>query len=101
MIVQVMLLGTLLSVIACSDIGSNYFQQDVNEATQDAVARRYGMPHQVDHQQDGRSAWVYFKRGSATSSFTGSATSTYCRAYVLTFDKQGVLREWREDDCSG
>ncbi len=99
-IIMRVLLCSAVALAACSDMEGSYFKQRVNEATQDAVARRYGMPHKVDRLQDGRSAWTYFERGSGTASFSGTAKSHYCRAYVLTFDTQGVLRDWREDHCT-
>lgn len=96
-----LLLSALLSMPACSEFETGYFRERVNEATQDAVAHRYGSPHRIDNAQDGRSVWIYYDRGSGTSSYTGYARSTYCRAYFLAFDEQGVLRDWRQDDCSG
>jgi hypothetical protein len=97
-LVRALLSGALV-LAACSDMEGTYFRQRVNEATQDAVGRRYGTPHKVDRLEDGRSTWTYYERGSGTSSFTGYAKSSYCRAYVLTFDAQGVLRDWREEGC--
>lgn len=84
---------------ACSEFETGYFRDRVNHATQETVAHRYGSPHLIDKVQDGGSVWTYFDRGSATSSYTGYAKSSYCLAYVLTFDKQGVLRDWRQDHC--
>jgi len=98
-IIVLLLLIVLPFFLACGEIETGYFRDRVNQATQDAVVHRYGSPHRVARAQDGRSEWIYFDRGSATSSFTGYARSTYCREYILTFDEQGVLRDWRQDDC--
>lgn len=89
----------LMWLAACGVIETAYFKNRVDEATQDMVARRYGHPHRLETREDGRSVWTYFDRGSSTASYAGTARSSYCRAYVLTFDEPGILREWREEDC--
>ena len=91
----------IVGVIGCTEYETGYYKGRVNEATQEVVTRRYGMPHDRHEMEDGRTIWTYFDRGSGTSGYTGYARSSYCRAYVLTFDQQGVLRDWRQDDCSG
>lgn len=96
----------LLSVVvaglsACSELETKYFKDRVNEVSQDIVARRYGTPHRAETLSDGRSVWTYFDRGSGTSGYAGTARSSYCRAYLLTFDQESMLREWRQQDCSG
>lgn len=91
----------VLGFAACSEIETGYFQNRVNEATQDMVARRYGAPHQLEKRADGGSVWTYFDRGSATAGYAGTARSSYCRGYVLTFDGQEVLRDWKQRECRG
>lgn len=90
-------LGTLL---ACSEFGAVYFQDGVNKVNQDNVAKRYGAPHKLEKLQDGRIVWTYFDRGSGTSGYSGYARSSYCRAYILTFDQNEVLRDWQQQDCA-
>lgn len=89
----------LLGPVSCDLRGGAYFQDKVNEATQEKVAKRYGYPHKTEALQNGGEVWTYYDRGSGTASYTGYATSTYCRAYVLTFDKEGVLRDWAQQQC--
>lgn len=86
---------------ACGEFETKYFKDRVNEVSQDIVARRYGAPHRAEQLADGRSVWTYFGRGSGTSGYAGTVRSGYCRAYLLTFDRQHVLRDWRQQDCSG
>lgn len=90
-----------IGFLACSEFETGYYQGRVNEATQEVVAGRYGVPHDRREISGGRTVWTYFDRGSGTSGYTGYAQSRYCRAYVLTFDEQGVLRDWQQEDCSG
>lgn len=36
------------ALVACSQFETGYFQSKVGQATQDAVAHRYGEPHKID-----------------------------------------------------
>jgi hypothetical protein len=92
--------AAIMSAPACSEYETGYYKGRVNDATQEVVMRRYGTPHDRQEMKDGRTVWTYFDRGSGTSGYTGYARSQYCRAYVLTFDQDGILRDWRQDDCS-
>lgn len=97
---QVVLTVLVFAIVSCDRfIETAYFQHKVNEATQETVGKRYGPPHQTEVLQNGGEAWTYYDRGSGTASYSGYATSTFCRAYVLTFDKQGVLRDWSQHQC--
>lgn len=97
-------LGTLLLgllVLSACGGGSKYFQDGVNEATQAMVGKRYGTPHKVQPSTDGGETWTYFERGSGTAGFSGQARGGGCRAYVLQFDKQTILRDWQQQPCQG
>lgn len=85
---------------ACGEFETGYFQSRVNQVTQEEVSKRYGAPHKQDQQADGRALWTYYVRGSGTSGYSGYARAEYCRAYLLTFDRQGILRDWRDQDCA-
>ena len=90
----------LAVVSGCGEFETGYFQSKVNQVTQEEVAKRYGTPHKQEKQPDGRSQWTYFVRGSGTSGYSGYARAEYCRAYLLTFDQQGMLRDWHDQDCA-
>ncbi len=85
---------------ACTGCESQVFRDQVDEATQEKVAGSLGAPHTVDTLPDGRSVWTYFERGSSTSGYGGFMGASPCTAYVLTFDQDGVLREWKQEDCT-
>lgn len=91
---------SLLALSACSG-GSKYFQDAINQATQDMVGKRYGTAHKTQATADGGEAWTYFERGSGTASFGGQVRGAGCRAYVLTFDNERVLRGWEQLPCQG
>ncbi len=90
----------LLVLSACSG-SSKYFHDAVNEATKEMVGKRYGTPHKTQAAKDGGEVWTYFERGSGTAGFGGQVRGGSCRAYVLTFDKQAVLRGWEQQPCQG
>jgi hypothetical protein len=89
----------LMGLVACAEFETGYFQSRVDEATAQTVASRYGAPHKVERPEGSQTIWTYFDRGSATSGYAGTARSTYCRAYVLTFDRQDILRGWQQQEC--
>jgi hypothetical protein len=82
----------------CAD-GSGGFKGRVNEATEEMVAKRYGPPHQIEQREGNQTVWTYFDRGSGTSSYVGTARSTFCVTYLLTFDREGILRVWQQQEC--
>lgn len=96
---QASLLLLALVTVSCGMIETQYFKDRVNEVSQDRVVRRYGPPHDVEPFENGGETWIYYDRGSATASYAGYAESKYCRAYLLSFDKEGVLRDWSEQIC--
>jgi hypothetical protein len=89
----------LMGLVACAGYETEHFKGRVNEATEVMVAKRYGLPHKVEQLGDDREVWTYFDRGSGTSSYAGTARSTSCIAYLLTFDGQGILRAWQQQEC--
>ncbi|HWG97290.1 MAG TPA: hypothetical protein VN647_09420 [Nitrospira sp.] len=94
-----LLLVALVALFACSEFETAYFQDKVDHVTQNVVAGRYGMPHKEERLPAGGSVWTYFDRGSGTVGYTGHAESSKCKAYLLTFDQSGVLRDWKQQDC--
>lgn len=85
---------------ACGGFQTGYFQGQVNQATQEIVFKRYGAPHKLEKLPDGGSIWTYFDRGSGTSGYSGYVRTSYCRAYIMTFDQTEVLRDWKQEDCA-
>lgn len=90
-----------LFVLSACSASSKYFQDGVNEATQEMVGKRYGSPHKTQSASDGGEVWTYFERGSGTAGYGGQVRGGGCRAYVLTFDQQTVLRRWEQQQCQG
>lgn len=84
---------------ACSGLESERFKNRVNEATADQVVKRYGTPHRSEQRAGGMTEWTYYERGSGTAGYSGIAKGGFCHAYVLTFDAETILRDWKQDDC--
>ncbi len=90
----------LIALVAgCSELEGERFKNRVNEATADQVVKRYGAPHNSEERPGGKTVWTYYERASGTAGYSGIARGGFCRAYVLTFDREKILREWRQDDC--
>lgn len=85
---------------ACSEFETAYFKNKVDHVTQNVVAGQYGMPHKEERLPAGGSVWTYYDRGSGTVGYSGHAASNKCEAYLLTFDQSGVLRDWKQQDCT-
>ena len=83
-IVAVMTLGLL----ACASERERYFKQNVNQVSQDAVAKRFGPPTHTQELTTGETVWSYESRDGSD-----------CTAYILTFDRTKVLRDWKEQKC--
>ena len=87
----------LVCSVACAKYSLSRLDAAVGTATQQEIAQALGPPHAI---RERGAQWVYFERGSATSGYSGTARSTMCREYVLTFDQNSVLRGWKRQDCA-
>jgi hypothetical protein len=73
----------------------NYLTEAAGHANQRQVRAKLGVPNLTARSLDGGTIWTYhYVRGAP-----GSA-ATECLEYALTFDKQGVLRSWIQEDCT-
>lgn len=48
----------IVGVMGCTEYETGYYKGRVNEATQEVVTRRYGMPHDKQEMEDGRSGLI-------------------------------------------
>jgi hypothetical protein len=94
----VVLSALLGGILSCSDEGE-YFKKKVNEVTTDRVSKRYGSPHKIEELEGNEARWTYYRRSSGTVGYTGIARGESCQAYVLTFDRHNVLRDWQQASC--
>jgi hypothetical protein len=77
-----------LTLMACESERERYFEKHVNQASQDAVAQRFGPPHRVQELSTGGAVWSYEYRNRSD-----------CAVYILRFDPEKILRDWNERTC--
>jgi len=87
------LMGAGCSVFISKE--TRYLKAAQDHATQDQVRERLGEPKFTAVTADGEPIWVYqviwVDQGVQNKWGTPGA---WCDEYVLTFDKQGILRDW-------
>ena len=74
---------------------TQYLRSAKNKATQEEVRQQLGEPKLVAATKTGEAIWVYhvYLQDPGPANKWGAA-GTWCDEYVLTFDKQGILRDW-------
>jgi hypothetical protein len=78
----------MVMLTACAAWQETYLTQALNQATQDEVVRTLGPPHLSRDLASGDAVWSY-----------GFTNSVSCTAYILTFDRQKILRDWHWNPC--
>ncbi len=72
-----------------------YLESAQDRATQEEVRQRLGPPHLMASTKAGEPVWVYqVLQTEMSNQNSWGAPGTWCDEYVLTFDKQGILRNW-------
>lgn len=72
-----------------------YLESAEGRATQDEVQQELGAPRLKTRTPAGESVWIYEVREVEVGSQNSwSSFGSWCDEYVLTFDRQGVLRRW-------
>lgn len=92
-LVGLALLGTACSLFVAKE--TLYLESAQDRATQEEVRQHLGKPHLVASTKEGEPIWVYqiyYEETGAQNKW--GAPGTWCDEYVLTFDKQDILRNW-------
>ena len=72
-----------------------YLRSATDRDGQNEVRRQLGRPMLTDSTKTGEAVWVYQVREREKGGYNGSTVGgSWCDEYVLTFDKQGILRSW-------
>jgi len=72
-----------------------YLKTAQDRATQEEIRQRLGAPHVATSTQTGDPVWVYeIHELEPGSQNTWASVGSWCDEYVLTFDRQGILRRW-------
>ncbi len=108
-----------LVVVGCAPWRDRYFDGGVGELTQDDIKEKLGKPHQVkDPLLSDETVWKYrfalteseldpwgiktlglTAKEAMGSAGTGPKQKIYCYVYILSFDKEKVLRQWERVLC--
>ena len=114
-----LIMGLCSLLMSCAPWRDSYFDGGVDELTQSEVREKLGNPHTVDDPLlSDETTWMYrftLSEGEldpwgletfgkeAGNVFNGQEGALkekiYCYVYVLSFDKDDVLREWSRDLC--
>lgn len=112
-------IGLSCLMMGCAPWRDNYFDNGVGALTQPDVKEKLGKPHIVNAPLlSDKTTWMYryiltesdldpwgIKTvGKQAGSVLGGSEGTlrekvYCYVYVLTFDKEAVLRKWSRELC--
>jgi hypothetical protein len=100
-----------------------YFKKGVDRLTQDDVMEKFGPPHTAKTPVlGGDSVWTYrvpisdkelvsvslsgvTDTAQQAAAFMGKATAEgpkamlYCYRYILSFDEQKILKQWKREEC--
>ena len=111
--------GLCCLMVACAPWRDDFFDSGVGVLTQTDVKEKLGTPHLVNEPLlSDETTWSYrhvlseseldpwgFKTiGQEAGSLLGGANGLsqekiYCYVYILTFDKDAVLRHWKRELC--
>lgn len=72
---------------------TRYLQSAQDRATQEEIQRQLGSPALTGSSEKGDVVWVYRVREEDPGS-RWTSSGLWCDEYVLTFDRQAVLRRW-------
>jgi outer membrane protein assembly factor BamE (lipoprotein component of BamABCDE complex) len=77
----------MLILPSCASWPDTYLKTATNYSTQDEVAKSLGPPHLTRELSTGESVWSY--------GFTNTTGVIGCTTYLLTFDREHILRSWQ------
>ena len=89
-------LSLSLIFVSCTPWRATYLKQGVNEANQNDITKKLGPPHLIRELDSGEEVWFYQYQPNFMS---GDFDGTVCREYILTFDKNKILRNWVRQEC--
>jgi hypothetical protein len=76
-----------------------YLERATGVATQQQVIEEFGPPALQRPGEEGGTIWIYRYAGFASPMLL-PMEEAWCVEYVLTFDKEKILRTWVRQDCA-
>lgn len=96
--IEIVLVAAVGLVTGCALLvpqETRYLQSAQGQATQEQIRQHLGPPRSTSLSPEGEAVWVYEVREvEPGAQNTWAAAGSWCDEYVLTFDKNGVLRTW-------
>jgi hypothetical protein len=86
----------LFLLLACTPYVDQYLAEATGRASQEDVRQSMGQPTRTRAIDGGGEVWSYQMKHV---SYAGGAGATNCYQYLLTFDKQKILRKWDVQKC--
>lgn len=83
-------------LVSCTPWLDEFLTAATDRATQQDVLQQLGPPTHKKLTDDGGEIWSYHM---THASYAGGAGRSSCFQYVLTFDKQKILRKWDTKRC--
>ena len=98
---RVLVLGLLVALLtSCTPWRQEYLEGGVNRLTMDEVAKTLGPPDGTQTLKDNSIVWKYrYTSSSVTGNQYGVVGGSRCTEYILTFDKDKLLRQTRRQRC--
>lgn len=86
----------LMFLTGCRSTQEVYLAQAINRTTVREVEQAFGQPTYDQSLDSGYRRWLYHREGGGTDS---REFTPYCQDLWLTFDREGVLRNWQMQRC--
>ena len=98
---RILVLGLLVALrSSCTPWRQKYLKGGVNSLTMDEVTKTLGPPDGTQTLKDNSIVWKYrYTSSSVTGSQYGVVGGSECTEYILTFDKDEILRQTRRQGC--
>ncbi len=98
MFIKAALVGLVLAETGCALFVAKetlYLKSAQDRASQAEIREHLGTPYLVSRSKAGDTIWIYQIRAAEEGGNNDwSVTGSWCDEYVLTFDQQGILRNW-------
>ena len=96
MLIKVLVFSFVTATTGCAQFIPSetlYLRSARDRATQQEVEQQLGHPALTASNERGEAVWVYRVRGEQPGNRM-TPPGMWCDEYVLTFDREAVLREW-------
>lgn len=83
-------LGIVVLLTSCGPYRVDYMEDSLRRASQQEIIHKFGHPQRLKRTKNGDTVWEYDFQGKGSE----------CASYILTFDPEDELRDWKRKDCA-